>query len=41
MWLLDGLAGADLIEPLVHAALAGSRQSAAAALPLVAQDRDR
>jgi hypothetical protein len=32
MWLLDGLAGADLIEPLV--------QSAVAALPLVAQDRD-
>lgn len=41
-WLLDGLAGADLLEPLVRAASAGRLQPAAAALslPLVAQDRD-
>jgi GNAT superfamily N-acetyltransferase len=41
-WLLDGLAGANLIEPLVRSASAGSLQPAAAALslPLVAQDRD-
>ncbi|MFE9647467.1 GNAT family N-acetyltransferase [Streptomyces sp. NPDC006365] len=41
-WLLDGLAGARLVEPLVRAATAGDLQSAAAAmsLPLVAQDRD-
>ncbi|GKQ40664.1 hypothetical protein ALMP_71870 [Streptomyces sp. A012304] len=41
MWLLDGLAGADLIELLVRAASAGSlRSTAARCLPLVAQDRD-
>ncbi|MHA5051094.1 GNAT family N-acetyltransferase [Streptomyces sp. SD15] len=41
-WLLDGLAGADLIDPLVRAASAGGLQSAAASmsLPLVARDRD-
>ncbi|MGW3652454.1 GNAT family N-acetyltransferase [Streptomyces sp. NPDC000878] len=41
-WLLDGLAGARLVEPLVRAAAADDMQSAAAAmsLPLVAQDRE-
>lgn len=41
-WLLDGLAGADLLEPLVRAAAGGRLGEAAAALslPLVAQDQD-
>ncbi len=42
MWLLEGLSGARLVEPLVRAAAADDMKSAAAAmsLPLVAQDRD-
>ncbi|MEV0254728.1 GNAT family N-acetyltransferase [Streptomyces sp. NPDC050732] len=41
-WLLDGLAGARLIDPLVRAAAGGGLKAAAAAmsLPLVAQDRE-
>ncbi|WP_251983042.1 hypothetical protein [Streptomyces violaceusniger] len=41
-WLMDGLSGVGLTEPLVRAASAGSLQPAAASLslPLVAQDRD-
>lgn len=41
-WLLDGLAGAGLTEPLVRAASAGNLRSAAGllSLPLVARDRD-
>ncbi|MEV0220380.1 GNAT family N-acetyltransferase [Streptomyces sp. NPDC050704] len=41
-WLLDGLAGIDLIDPLVRAASVGDLQPAAAlmSLPLVARDRD-
>ncbi|GAA2484767.1 hypothetical protein [Streptomyces longisporus] len=39
-WLLDGLAGDDLAEPLVRAAAAGGLQRAAGelSLPLVARD---
>ncbi|MBT2423693.1 GNAT family N-acetyltransferase [Streptomyces sp. ISL-22] len=41
MWLLDGLAGARLVEPLVRAAADDVKSAAAAmSLPLVAQDRD-